>query len=58
MEAYEGMEVWLHAFLISILEGGEWSVSRSGRFTPVAVKIKVKSMEKLKKPTHHTMRIV
>jgi hypothetical protein len=30
MEAYEGVEVKLHSFLTSALEGGEWLVSRSG----------------------------
>jgi hypothetical protein len=28
------MEVYLHAFLTSALDGGEFSVSRPGRFTP------------------------
>jgi hypothetical protein len=32
MKAYWGME--LHAFLTSGLDGGEWSASRPGRFTP------------------------
>jgi len=27
-------DVWLHAFLTWDLGGGEWSTSRSGRFTP------------------------
>jgi hypothetical protein len=35
MKAYWGVEVWLHAFLISVLDGGEWSASRPGRFTPM-----------------------
>jgi hypothetical protein len=34
MKIYEGVDVWIHAFLISALVGSEWSVSRSGRFTP------------------------
>jgi len=29
-----GMQVWLHAFVTSTLDGGEWSFSRSCRFTP------------------------
>jgi hypothetical protein len=29
---YEGAEAQLHAFLVSALDGGEWSVSRLGRF--------------------------
>jgi hypothetical protein len=29
-----GVEVHFHAFLISSLGGGEWSVSHSGRFNP------------------------
>jgi len=33
-KTYWGVEVWLYAFLTSILDGGEWSVSRLGRFTP------------------------
>jgi hypothetical protein len=33
-KAYWGVEVSLHAFLTSALDGGEWSVSRPGRFTP------------------------
>jgi hypothetical protein len=31
---YGGAEVWLHAFLTSALDGGEWSASRPYRFTP------------------------
>jgi hypothetical protein len=34
MKAYWGAEVWLHAFLTSALDGGEWSASRPVRFTP------------------------
>jgi hypothetical protein len=34
MKAYWGAEVWIHAFLTSALDGGEWTVSRPGRFTP------------------------
>jgi len=30
----EGVEVSLHAYLTSALDGGEWSASRPGRFTP------------------------
>jgi hypothetical protein len=33
-EAYWGVELQLHAFLTSALDGGEWSTSRSGCFTP------------------------
>jgi len=29
-----GMEVKLHAFLTSALDGGKWSASRPCRFTP------------------------
>jgi hypothetical protein len=29
-----GVEVWLLSFIISILDGGEWSKSRSGHFIP------------------------
>jgi hypothetical protein len=28
------MDVQLHALVISVLAGGKWSVSRSGRITP------------------------
>jgi hypothetical protein len=34
MRMYWGVEVWLHAFLTSALDGGEWSASRPGRFIP------------------------
>jgi hypothetical protein len=34
MKAYCGMKAQLHAFLTSALEGGEWSASRPGRFSP------------------------
>jgi hypothetical protein len=33
MKTYWGVELWLHAFLTSALDGGEWSASRPGRFT-------------------------
>jgi hypothetical protein len=35
MKAYGGVEVYLHAFLTSALDGSEWSASRPGRFTPM-----------------------
>jgi hypothetical protein len=34
MKAYWGSEGKLHALLTSALDGGEWSASRTGRFTP------------------------
>jgi hypothetical protein len=34
MKAYWGMEVQLQHSLTSALHGGDWSASRSGRFTP------------------------
>jgi hypothetical protein len=33
MKAYWEVEVQLHAFLTSALDGAEWSASRPGRFT-------------------------
>jgi hypothetical protein len=33
MKAYGGIDVYIHIFLTSALAGGEWSVSRPGRFT-------------------------
>jgi hypothetical protein len=34
MKKYWGVEVQLHVFLNSALDGGEWSASRLGRFIP------------------------
>jgi hypothetical protein len=34
MKAYWGVEVYLHAFLTSALDGVDWSVSRPGHFNP------------------------
>jgi hypothetical protein len=34
MKVYLGVEVQLHAFLTSALDGGDWSASRPGRFAP------------------------
>jgi hypothetical protein len=34
MKTCEGVEVYIHAFFTSALDGGEWSASRHGRFTP------------------------
>jgi hypothetical protein len=33
MKSYGGVEMQLHAFLTLVLDGGEWSASRPGRFT-------------------------
>jgi hypothetical protein len=33
MKIYEGVEVQLHSFLNSALDGGNWSASRPGRYT-------------------------
>jgi hypothetical protein len=35
MKTYGEVEVLLHAFLTSALDGGEWSASRPGRFIPI-----------------------
>jgi len=35
MKAYGGMAVYVHLFLNSAVAGGDWSVSRLGRLTPV-----------------------
>jgi hypothetical protein len=34
MKTSEEVEVQVHAFLTSTLDGGEWSASRPGLFTP------------------------
>jgi hypothetical protein len=34
MKTRGGVEIQLHEFLISALDGGEWSASHPGRFTP------------------------
>jgi hypothetical protein len=34
MKRIGGVEVYLHTFLTSALDGGEWSASRPGLFTP------------------------
>jgi hypothetical protein len=34
MKTHRGTEVQLHEYLTSALDGGEWSASHSGRFTP------------------------
>jgi hypothetical protein len=35
MKTYGEVEVRLHVFLTSALDGGEWITSRPGRLTPV-----------------------
>jgi len=34
MPWHRGVEVYLHAFLTAAIDGGEWSASHLGRFTP------------------------
>jgi hypothetical protein len=34
VKMYKGVEIYLQAFLTSVLDGGEWSASHPGRFTP------------------------
>jgi hypothetical protein len=34
MKAYVGVELQLHVFLTSALDGGEWLASRLSHFTP------------------------
>jgi hypothetical protein len=34
MEAYEGVDVYIHIFLTSVLAVGEWSASRPCHFNP------------------------
>jgi hypothetical protein len=34
MKAYGGVDVLTHVFLTSAVDGGEWSASLPGRFTP------------------------
>jgi hypothetical protein len=33
MQAYGGVNVWIHIFVTSALVGGEWSASRTYRFS-------------------------
>jgi hypothetical protein len=34
MKAYGGVDILIHVFLISVIVGDEWSVSRLGHFNP------------------------
>jgi hypothetical protein len=34
IKTYGGVEIQLHVFLTSAIDGGDWSVSSPGRFTP------------------------
>jgi hypothetical protein len=33
MKTYGEVEIWLHTFLTSTIDGGEWSALRPGRFS-------------------------
>jgi len=37
IKMYWGMDVYFHAYLTAALDGGEWSASKPGRFTPLSV---------------------
>ena len=47
LKAYGGVNVQLHSFLKSVLEGCEWSNLRPGRITPRAKNIQHQLNEKL-----------
>jgi hypothetical protein len=34
MKTYGGIDAWIHVFLTSVLVGGEWTASHTGRFIP------------------------
>jgi flagellar basal body rod protein FlgG len=48
-KTYGGVKLQQHAFLISALDGGKWSASRSGRFNP---------RETGQLPTEHEARVL
>jgi hypothetical protein len=47
MKAYWGVEVELHAFLTSALDGGEWLASRPSHFTPEKVPLAEEYVHKM-----------
>jgi hypothetical protein len=58
MKAYGGVDIYIHIFLISALDGDEWSTSRPGRFTPgerapglVDLRAGLDDLEKILDPT-------
>jgi hypothetical protein len=58
MKTYERVEVKLHVFLTSVLDGGEWSASRLGRpaHSTVAPMSEVSGSERYKQRLDSTVK--